>query len=124
MVRPRVGGRVVVVVRHVERVWRGTVGKPGLAQNVSDPVVAGARLTRSRPRQEFTRDEDRLLVKYLAKYTPTGAGRRGNRVFSTLEENVGVFRLGVRHLTRYAPSQTAGGPGLPHIHGNHGAITM
>ncbi|KAG6830775.1 hypothetical protein H0H87_007174 [Tephrocybe sp. NHM501043] len=40
-------------------------------------------------RAPFTRDEERLLVKYLAKYSnPAGTGRAGNVLYKTLCEDV------------------------------------
>ncbi|KAJ7367590.1 hypothetical protein DFH08DRAFT_2440 [Mycena albidolilacea] len=38
-------------------------------------------------RNPFTSDEDKLLVKYLAKYNPGVKGRSGNRVYKALVEN-------------------------------------
>lgn len=42
-------------------------------------------------RVEFTKDHDNYLVKYLATYLPTAGGRRGQKIYQRLVENVRPF---------------------------------
>jgi hypothetical protein len=42
----------------------------------------------NRARNAFTDDDDDLLVKFIAKYRPEVAGRKGNALYQMLTENV------------------------------------
>ncbi|EMD34261.1 hypothetical protein CERSUDRAFT_117137, partial [Gelatoporia subvermispora B] len=48
-------------------------------------------------RNEYTREEDEFLARYLAEQTPSGAGRSGNKVYEQLCENPKKWPLAKYH---------------------------
>ncbi|KAJ7130783.1 hypothetical protein C8R43DRAFT_1024985 [Mycena crocata] len=40
--------------------------------------------------EHFTRDQDSLLIGYIAEYNPGSPGRCGNKLYQRLVENVSV----------------------------------
>ena len=51
------------------------------------------RLRNLSARTPFTKDDDLLLMKYIARYNPDKSGRQGNALYQKLEANVCITSL-------------------------------
>jgi hypothetical protein len=84
-------------------------------------IYAKSKILSSVGRNPFTSDEDKLLVKYLAKYNPEVKGRSGNRVYKALVENVCALVFLSSFPAKITRRSTTNGPGALVIPGAAGA---